>query len=309
MMTPSAEQWLQRLTELRVDRATVDPAPHKPLLLLVMLDLAKQGCLPDTVELTPQLAFRFVSYWSIVAHRRSQRPDIRLPFYHLQNDGLWTSLSATLVPLPDKGARMQARYARFGPAIYQLFQDPGWRERAIRILIASYFQPQERVELYTLAGIPVPPEEEIVRDANYQAADRPPVKAREVRFRLDVVTAYNYTCALTGYRLMTVDTGSIVDAAHIHQFADSGNNDVRNGLGLSKNAHWLFDNGLWTLNDECHVMVATGHFHEETLGQNAPLLASYDGLRIHLPADESVWPHPEHLDWHRRNRFRGRLRK
>src|SRR5262249_22111412 len=162
-----------------------------------------------------------------------------------------------------------------------------WRERAIRILIASYFQPQERVELYTLAGLPVPPEEEILRDANYQASERPMAKAREVRFRLDVVAAYNYTCALTHYRLITVDTGSIVDVAHIHQFADSGNNDIRNGLGLSKNAHWLFDNGLWTLTDEYRVVVAIGHFDEDELGQGAPLLASYDGQRIFLPADQS----------------------
>jgi putative restriction endonuclease len=205
---------------------------------------------------------------------------------------------------------MQARFARFAPEVFQLFLDPEWRERAIRILIASYFfDPQERVELYSLAGLPVPPDEEIVRDASYQASERPPVKAREVRFRLEVVAAYNYTCALTRYRLITVDTGSIVDAAHIHQFADSGNNDIQNGLGLSKNAHWLFDNGLWTLTDEYRVMVAFGHFDEDDLGQGAPLLASYDGQRIHLPADPSQWPHPDHLDWHRRKRYRGRSRK
>jgi predicted restriction endonuclease len=40
-------------------------------------------------------------------------------------------------------------------------------------------------------------------------------------FRLTVIPACNYTCALTGYRLVTVTSGSIVDAAHIHQFADS----------------------------------------------------------------------------------------
>src|ERR1700733_10474341 len=212
MMTPSGEQFLERLTHLRVDGGAVDPAPHKPLLLLVMLDLAKQGSLPDTIELTPQLAFQFVNYWSIVAHRRSQRPDVRLPFYHLQNDGVWRSLGAALEPLPDKGARMQARHARFEPAVHQLFLDSAWRERATRILIASYFQLQERLELYALAGLPAPPEEEIVRDANYQAPERLPVKAREVRFRLGVVAAYNYTCALTRYRLLTVDAGSIVDA-------------------------------------------------------------------------------------------------
>ena len=63
---------------------------------------------------------------------------------------------------------------------------------------------------------------------------------------MDVV-AYKHTCALTGYRMTTLDMGgmeSIVDAAHIHAFSDSRNNDPRNGLALSKNAHWQFDRGL-----------------------------------------------------------------
>jgi hypothetical protein len=33
----SADHWLGRLSKLRVDRASGDPAPHKPLLLLVVL--------------------------------------------------------------------------------------------------------------------------------------------------------------------------------------------------------------------------------------------------------------------------------
>jgi predicted restriction endonuclease len=73
---------------------------------------------------------------------------------------------------------------------------------------------------------------------------------REARFRLTVVPAYNDTRALTGYRCVTVNAGSIVDAAHIHQFADSRNNHPQNGLALSNNAHWMFDVGLWSLADD-----------------------------------------------------------
>jgi putative restriction endonuclease len=40
------------LARLKVDRASGDPAPHKPLLLLVVLDLAEQGLLPPE-ELEP----------------------------------------------------------------------------------------------------------------------------------------------------------------------------------------------------------------------------------------------------------------
>ena len=70
--------------------------PHKPLLLLVVLDLAQESVLgPDTLPLTPQLAFRFCAYWSIVAHRRNQKPDMRFPFTKLKTEGVWTPLDGT----------------------------------------------------------------------------------------------------------------------------------------------------------------------------------------------------------------------
>jgi putative restriction endonuclease len=37
----NAEYWLAKLANLLVDRARGDPAPHKPLLLLVVLELAE----------------------------------------------------------------------------------------------------------------------------------------------------------------------------------------------------------------------------------------------------------------------------
>ncbi|HEV3083904.1 MAG TPA: hypothetical protein VGY66_29245 [Gemmataceae bacterium] len=56
----TAEQWLGKLAHLKVDKARGDPAPHKPLLLLVVLELAERGpSFGDILALTPELAFRF----------------------------------------------------------------------------------------------------------------------------------------------------------------------------------------------------------------------------------------------------------
>src|SRR5262249_45932149 len=142
----------------------------------------------------------------------------------------------------------------------------------------KYFQPHERFGLYELTGMPVPSDDEIKRDATYKRPEDAQKQGREARFRLSVVAAYNYTCALTGYRLTTITGGSIVDGAHIHQFADSRNNDPRNGLALTKNAHWLFDNGLWTLSDDYRVMVALKSVAEA--GPEQHLLAPYNGQKI-----------------------------
>jgi hypothetical protein len=53
----SSDKWLEKLSKLRRDRAKGDPAPHKPLLLLVIFDLAQEGLLPPkTLALTPESA-------------------------------------------------------------------------------------------------------------------------------------------------------------------------------------------------------------------------------------------------------------
>jgi putative restriction endonuclease len=295
----AAEQWLGKLAKLRVDRQKRDPAPHKPLLLLVLFDLAEQDQLPDLLPLTPELAFRFASYWSVVAHRRTQPPDVRMPFHHLQTDGFWLALREDGQPSPDK---MLTRFARLHANFAPCLRESAFRNQARGILIAKYFEPDEQVALCTILGRPVPDATQLARDAGYKAPEEAKKQGREVRFRLSVVAAYNYTCALTGYRLTTIASGSIVDAAHIHQFSSSRNNDPRNGLALCKNAHWLFDNGLWTLTDDYTVLVARDRFSEDSPNQVS--LNTFHGKRLYfLPADNSLWPSPDHLAWHRKHKF------
>ena len=257
---PAGDDWLVRISKLNVYKAKGGPAPHKPLLLLVLLEMAEKGLLPETpLLLTPELAFRFCTYWPIVAHRRTQPADVRLPFHHLHTDGFWSVLTGDHKPSPDVSL---TRYANPDPSFRNAMDDPIWRASARRLLIAKYFEPAERIALYTLVGLAIPNEDEIMRDASFTSPSAAREQGREARFRLTVVPAHNYTCALTGYQLTTVATSSIVDAAHIHRFSNSRNNDPRNGIALCKNAHWLFDNGLWTLTDEYQVVVARGHFVE-----------------------------------------------
>jgi putative restriction endonuclease len=297
----TTDQWLTKLANLKVDKARGDPAPHKPLLLLVVLELAEQTpSFGDVLPLTPELAFRFCTYWRFVAPRRTQAPDVRYPFYHLKSDGFWSPLGEDGKPSPE---RRLTRYAALPLDFVAFAKDPACRDKARRILIAKYFQPHERIALYTLVGLPVPNEDQISRDAAYKSAEEALSQGREARFRLNIMAAYNYTCALTRYRLTTITGGSIVDAAHIHQFSDSRNNDPRNGLALCKNAHWLFDHGLWTLTDDYKVIVAAGRFAED--GPDQKLLADYHGQQLHLPSDPAALPSPLHIAWHRNRKFKG----
>ena len=289
------EKWLKVVSNHRVDRkGTI--APHKPLLLLVLAELAEQGKLTDKIlPLTADLVYRFLVYWKVVAERRPQGPDIRLPFYHMRSDGCWT-------PLDENGKstleRRRAVAAELDDSFLACLNDPEFQIQMRRLLIAKYFAgPGERTALYELVGLTVPPETIVKEDARLYEAARE--RGREGRFRLTVVPAYDYTCALNHYRLVTIDSGGIVDAAHIHQFADSRNNHPRNGIALCKNAHWMFDEGLWSLDDDYRVLVDRKRFDES--GADELLLSLKVNTRIHLPADPNYWPDKTHLAWHRKH--------
>jgi putative restriction endonuclease len=289
------EKWLQVISNLRVDRkGTI--APHKPLLLLVLAELAEQGKIRSSfLQLTGELVFRFLAYWTVVAERRTQRPDIHLPFYHMRSDGCWTPLDEDGKPTLE---RRRAVAANLDETFLACLNDREFQTEMRRVLIAKYFLDfTERTALYQLVGMPVPPEPVVKEDARLYEAARE--RGREARFRLTVVPAYNYTCALTRYRLVTIDSGSIVEAAHIHQFADSRNNHPRNGIALSKNAHWMFDEGLWSLDDEYRVLVDPKRFDES--GADELLLLHKARAKIHLPADQHFWPDKTYLAWHRKH--------
>src|SRR5206468_1239526 len=105
----------------------------------------------------------------------------------------------------------------------------------------------------------------------------------------------------TGHRPMTIDAGSIVDAAHIQPFAVSRNNDVRNGIALTKNMHWAFDEGLWSVEENYRIIVATQAFEEACPDSMA--LVTYVGKSLRLPRERSLWPNPAHFSWHLRHRY------
>ena len=100
--SPEWTRWLSVLSDLNYDPAS-GIAPHKPLLLLVVCDLAEAGKLDGALfHRDGDLAFRFSSYWRIVADRRRTKPDVRLPFFHLRTEGVWNPLEVDGRPAEDR---------------------------------------------------------------------------------------------------------------------------------------------------------------------------------------------------------------
>lgn len=293
---PEFARWLHVLSNINYDPAS-GIAPHKPLLLLVVCDLAQEGKIAGDILLRDgDLVFRFSSYWRIVAERRRTRPDAKLPFFHLRNEGVWAPLEADGRPAID---RARAVLAKLDVSFLRCINDQAFRTLARRTLIAKYFEPGERAELYSLCGLAVPPDDVATADATRFLGTNESEAKRDAKFSVRVLPAYNYTCALTRYRMMASDGTTSVDAAHIHQFKKGGNNHPTNGIALSKTPHWLFDHGFWSIAADLRIIVAEDRFEE--VGDEAYLLKKMAGRELLRPADAQFLPDPQSLEWHRRH--------
>lgn len=295
-------KWLRKFATLNTARtAARGIAPHKPLMLLTVIDLVDCGDVSDGwVRLDVRLVSRFRDYWELVLERQRNQPDIPMPFHALgsNRDGVWTRFTADGEPSAGKAT---TRLCSLDATLFKCLQNDRFRRAARKTLVTVYFTPKEQVMLCARLGLPVPRTDEIraLREqaVEYKARLR---KGRDSRFKSDVLGGYYFTCALTGYRLDT-DSTSIVQAAHIHQHADSGNDDPGNGLALTPDAHWMFDQGLWTVipkGDALLIHVAGDRFTEASPNERS--LNGFHGKPLTFHEHARIRPAVEHFRWHRK---------
>jgi putative restriction endonuclease len=300
-MPTDPQTWLRRFTALRVDPDKgKGRAPHKPLLLLAVLDLLEAGHLTDgRVSRSPDVVLRFQNFWPIVEPRRQNKGDLRMPFHALGTDGVWQVFDDEGRPSLAKDTSTRAHIAG---ELLTLLGDAGFRAQLRRLLVTTYFPANEQVALFAALGFEAEPDtpelQALAEDqAIYKVAKE---TGRSARFKTQVVTGYHFTCALTGYRITTVEQAGIVEAAHIHQHAKSRNNDADNGLALTPTAHALFDMGLWSVTDELRVVVKHQAVFTEDYPAGGFSLRALAGRPLFLPSTDTLRPHRTHLAWHRR---------
>ena len=122
---------------------------------------------------------------------------------------------------------------------------------------------------------------------------------RDAAFSGVVLDNYGFTCAVTGQRYRS-EQHVEADGAHIIGKEVFGTDDPRNGIALSKSAHWAFDRGVFTISDQYEVVVNPKARAADTATFQ---VFEFDRRRIQLPKDSYYWPHPEALAWHKREVF------
>lgn len=319
--------YIEAFSHLKTDKSasrwgekTKFRAPHKPLLLLAVMDLFAEGTITTNfIELTPELGEIFTIYWSKVTPMDRQRGNIAMPFWHLQSDGFWHLLprpgyEAFLQTVPRIHAVSKLQETTLGvrldDELFALLSVGESRDLLRIVLIETYFASHLHAGLLEQGRINVQAfvySQELLQQAktNKQikeiATDDKPY--RDQGFRRAIVKAYDHRCAICGVRILTADGHTAVAAAHIIPWSVSHNDDPRNGLALCYLCHWTFDEGLVTFTDR--FQVKTSPQLVTTLNLPGHLLTFADRALIG-PTDDNLWPFVDSIRWHREKIFRNR---
>jgi len=281
-------------------------------MLLALFDLARSGGLGENrITYSPALLERYSHYFNAV-RTPGDHPNPYFPFFHLKGklrnreESFWH-----LKPLPGREAVLLAmRTARSSSDItsnishvelnqdlYDLLQD----KRALDQLsaaMAAYWFDRGLSDLNQVVeqGKQISSYEYKLRNLSVGIVSEssPPDYVRRPAFRRIVTDIYDYRCAATGLRLVLSDGTAMVEAAHIHPFSNSGDDDPRNGLALTPDMHWAMDVALIAPGPDYRWHIS------EMLDSRIPdhrIFTELEGKPLFLPKEQRMYPKREALEW------------
>ena len=281
-------------------------APHKPLLVLALLDWIEALKLEEnSIPLNKGLFERFEYYWDEL-HGTKGTKRIQYPILYLKSDGLgWKVVVNGELLSGEKGKRYLEGHGatgHFAEEVWQFLASAEHRDLVRLAIMETYFPEKKSVifpknKPYSLDSY----EGEFFEDRKSPYRIKMVKQAGFVRteyFRIRLLGVYRNTCAMTQ---MHIDPpGRILQACHIKQHASTGNNSVNNGIVLSANMHTAFDQGYVGIDRDYSIMVNDTLF-EESNGDYS--LMKLKGNPLFLPDNQRYWPAQEHLEKHRRQFF------
>lgn len=289
---------LEKLYNLRRDKRNDYERPHKPLLILTLIDLVEAGLDAENhFQINEPLFKIWTSYFDIVKSQ-NDKPTVENPLFYLSGDGFWG-----LVARDDggdiyrtKGTRStpsrrwlqeNSDFGQLEPEIYKFLCKPRYRTPLRKAIIGRYF-PEYLHKICDLS------EKTIAALSNGRVVPAETVKteesqtARSRAFSSLVLGLYDNRCTACGWRF---DIGGIKvgDAAHIVPWSKTQNDHPTNGIALCKNHHWAMDRGILVpgVDRRWHVskrLDSRNRDHRPIIElDNQPLFAPQE--RVFMPAE------------------------
>lgn len=294
-------------------------APHKPVLLLAVIESYENGEISDNrIPVSENLFQRFHDIWNLLVTTKNV-PTFSLPFYHLKNEksNFWKLVTYPGREIPTTKSKSIKSYkaltetiaaAELSTEFYYYLNDPVEREKLKAAILEKYFgkasynfeKQNVRYSEKLKKEILYEPEKNYVRRVQNRILQIPEenreefVYLRSSVFRKAILDIYDRQCSVTGLKVEDLNNNSLVEACHIIPFSESYNDSIRNGLALSPTFHRAFDRGLIAISDEYKILVhpKLRDYHPENgirqferkqinLPQNKIFFPSFNSIRIH----------------------------
>ncbi|WP_430972660.1 HNH endonuclease [Sunxiuqinia rutila] len=310
---------LKSITSLRLGQTRYGKAPHKPILLLAVIDGFEKGYLSEPmVPISPELLTSFHDYWKLLVHT-PHVPTFSLPFFHLGSEpsGIWQlhTMPGKTIPLTKsnsiksfKALQATVQAAQLSEELFQALCLPVQRAELRLAILSRYFPnaDQRITENYQTTSnsikseILYDPGENYARKIVQRLKDLKPIEREEeivVRshiFKKAVLELYDHRCAISGLKIETPKNISMVDACHIIPFAESYDDTISNGIALAPTLHRAFDRGLLTISENYKVIV-----HPQVKDYSPSNgIQQFNHKEIFLPNDSRFFPSPQKLKEH-----------
>lgn len=313
-------KYLHKLAHLTRGGSVYGKAPHKPVLLISVINLIEQGVITaNRIYVDADLVAMFQENWRLLVNTRHQ-PDFTQPFYYLQNEKIEGEPLWFLQTKP--GCQINAHiksvvrlaqvleYAYLSTELYLMLVNPATRHLIKTVLVDTYF-PTTKMQYIQSKN----KGSGYIHEMEAYLLNEPEAQYKTVRieteedvfvrggvFKKLVPKVYDSTCSFTGMRLESTFGYNFIDACHIVPFSVSQNDKVNNGIALCPNLHRAFDRGLITI-DNSYRLVVSDHIAE--VEDHPYSLKNLAGRKIRLPFSSRHYPALENLDWHRREIFKG----
>jgi putative restriction endonuclease len=261
--------FLKRLSTLKVDRSKGAPAPHKPVLLLALLESIENGeVLENKVFITPELVARFKDTWHSLVKNEKFIPNFSLPFYHLKGDKFWhlktlpgweISVTSSSSVKSFSALKNAVAFACFEDEVYGLLLNIHNRNAVKRLLLDVYFAGKNLSASYTFIetiASQILNESQRIYQQKIDVADDEELFVRSGVFKKVVPMIYGYTCCISGLKINATRNIQMIDACHIVPFAESHDDTIKNGISLSPNLHRAFDRYMISINENYEVVVS-----------------------------------------------------
>ena len=300
-------------------------APHKPILLLSIIDAIEKGYIKnERIYITIELLALFRNNWQLWVKTPHVR-NFALPFYHMKSEPFWHLIlnpNETLQLTKSKSIKsfnaldMSVDYALIDRELFLIMNDPVSREELRNILIKKYFPLVQNIS-YASIDYLNDVAQQILNDSAIQYKRKinhikslenddlfeEEVVIRNGVFKREIPKAYNYTCSISGMRVYLKNGQTLIDGCHIMPFSKTQDDTITNGIALCPNLHRAFDNGYITISNDYKVIVSS-HLIETESNYS---IHQFHNKKINLPMSEIHYPRKDVLEWHRDCVFEKRL--